>query len=251
MKLPPKRPVHLDTAGQIEALLEVGASMDRDPLMRGTQRQAILATLIFAGPRANELCNLLWRDVDLPNGRIFVGRSKTQAGLREIRMQPIPVLRDVLTGHKAATYRGDPDEHVFLNVKGGPFNKDTLRKGVLVKAFERADELLRSRGQMPLPVGLTAHKLRHTFASVLVAIGEDPASVMRQLGHKDAAFTLEVYTHMMSREPEEPKSARGQWEITKIGRAKLRRDDQKANRGRRLRTVPSGATAEPEMAVAA
>jgi integrase len=344
MKVPPKRPVHLDTAGQIEALLEAAAQMDRDPLMRGTERQVILATLIFAGPRAHELCNLLWRDVDLANGRVLVGRSKTQAGLREIRMQPIPILRDVLAAHKAATYRGDPEAYVFLNVRGGAFNKDTLRRGVLIKAFERADELLRSRGQIPLPIGLTAHKLRHTFASVLVAIGEDPASVMRQLGHKDAAFTLEVYTHMMNREPEErnrlkalvrgervaaqlapmpaqlestdyelpvlralidsgggapareiiaavgevmaprhstldtealpsgaPRwearvrkarsrlvergwvasdSPRGRWEITKTGRAKVRRDDQKANRGRRLRPQPV-VVAEPELAVAA
>ena|GEM_PF-894135 len=49
----------------------------------------------------------------------------------------------------------------------------------------------------------------------------------------------------------ESKSARGQWEITKTGRAKLRRDDQKANRGRRLRNLPSVAVAESEMAVAA
>jgi integrase len=342
IKPPPKRPVHLDSAGQIEALLEAAAAMDRDPRRRGTERQAILATLIFAGPRAHELCNLLWRDVDLANGRIFVGRSKTQAGLREIKM--LPILRDVLAAHKAATYRGDPDDHVFLNISGGVLNKDTLRTGVLIAAFEQADDLLRSRGQIPLPTGLTAHKLRHTFASVLVAIGEDPVSVMRQLGHKDAAFTLEVYTHLMNRDPEErnrlkalvrgervaaqsapmpaqldstdyelpvlralidrgggapareiiaavgeamaprhgtldtealpsgaprweartrkararliergwvnSESPRGQWEITKIGRAKLRRADQKTNRGRRLRSVPVAA-AEPELAVAA
>ncbi len=341
IKPPPKRPVHLDSAGQIEALLEAAAAMDRDPRRRGTERQAILATLIFAGPRAHELCNLLWRDVDLANGRIFVGRSKTQAGLREIKM--LPILRDVLAAHKAATYRGNPDHHVFLNISGGVLNKDTLRTGVLVAAFEQADKLLRSRGQIPLPAGLTAHKLRHTFASVLVAIGEDPVTVMRQLGHKDAAFTLEVYTHLMNRDPEErnrlkalvrgervaaqpapmpaqldstdyelpvlraliergggapaheiiaavgeamaprhstvdtealpsgaprweartrkarsrlvergwvkSKSPRGQWEITKVGSAKVRRDEQKANRGRRLRSLP--VAAEPELAVAA
>jgi len=342
IKPPPKRPVHLDSAGQIETLLEAAGAMDRDPLWRGTERQAILATLIFAGARAHELGNLLWRDVDLASGIIFIGRSKTQAGLREIKV--LPILRDLLAAHKAATYRGDPDHHVFRNISGGVLNKDTLRSGVLVAALEQADELLRSRGQLPLPTGLTAHKLRHTFASVLVAIGEDPVTVMRQLGHKDAAFTLEVYSHMMNRDPEErnrlkalvrgervaaqpapmpaqldstdyelpilralidrdggapareiiaavgeamapqhgtvdtealpsgaprweartrkarsrlvergwvkSKSPRGQWEITTTGRAKLRRDDQKANRGRRLRSVPVAA-AEPELAVAA
>ena len=201
MKKPPRRPVHLDTAAQIEALLETAAQLDGDPLRRATEREAIIATLIFAGPRAHELCNLLWRDVDLANGRIFIGRSKTQAGLREISIRP--VLHDLLAAHKAATHRGSPDRRVFSNSSGGALNKDTLRSGVLITAFERADSLLEERGQVPLPVGLTAHKLRHTFASILIACGEDPNSVMAQLGHTDPKFTLRVYSHIMAREPEE------------------------------------------------
>jgi hypothetical protein len=41
---------------------------------------------------------------------------------------------------------------------------------------------------VPLPKGLTTHKLRHAFASVLIALGEDPVSVMRQIGHTDPEF---------------------------------------------------------------
>jgi len=36
-----------------------------------------------------------------------------------------------------------------------------------------------------------------------VACGEDPTSVMSQLGHTDPRFTLKVYAHMMRRNPEE------------------------------------------------
>jgi integrase len=50
---------------------------------------------------------------------------------------------------------------------------------------------------------VTPHKLRHTSASILVACGEDPASVMAQLGHTDPKFTLRVYTHLMRRDPTE------------------------------------------------
>ena len=76
---------------------------------------------------------------------------------------------------------------------------------MLTPTFERADALLARRGLVPLPKGLTAHKLRHTFASVLIACGEDPISVMRQIGHADPTFTLRVYTHLMSRDPVERK----------------------------------------------
>jgi Phage integrase family len=69
--------------------------------------------------------------------------------------------------------------------------------------MERADRLLRERGELPFPKGLSPHKLRHAFASILVACGTDPASVMRQIGHRSAAFTLDVYTHMMATSPEQ------------------------------------------------
>ena len=46
---------------------------------------------------------------------------------------------------------------------------------------------------------MTAHKLRHTFASILFVRGEDPPYVMAQLGHTDPAFTLRVYAHAMRR----------------------------------------------------
>lgn len=201
LPLPPKRPVHLDSAGHIEALLEVAAEMDREPRYHCCEREAIISTLIFAGPRAHELCFLQWRDIDLANGRIYIGRSKTQAGLREIPL--VPILRDVLAAYKANHYRGDPNGLVFPNIDGGPRNKDTLRLGVLNALFKRANQTLVDRGQIPLPEGVTAHKLRHTFASILVACGEDPSTVMTHLGHTDPVFTLRVYTHMMNRDPEE------------------------------------------------
>jgi integrase len=55
--------------------------------------------------------------------------------------------------------------------------------------------------EAPLPDGLTPHKLRHTFASILVALGVDAGSVMDQLGHADPAFTLRIYRHGMRRDP--------------------------------------------------
>ena len=45
--------------------------------------------------------------------------------------------------------------------------------------------------------------MRHTFASILVAIGKDATYVTQQLGHTDPASTLRVYARAMRRsEPE-------------------------------------------------
>ncbi len=201
LKPPARRPVHLDTAEQIQALLDAAAQLDTEPVWRNTDRRAIIAALVFAGPRAHELCYLLWRDVDLANARLHIGRSKTQAGLREIPL--LPILRDALASHKARAAQTDPDDPVFPTATGGTRDKDNLRNRVLAPVVRRADQLLAERGQSPLPQGVTPHKLRHTFTSLLVALGEDPASVMAALGHTDPKFTLRVYTHLMRRDPTE------------------------------------------------
>jgi integrase len=194
----PRPPAHLDTAEQVEALLDAAAELDRDPGHPCIEREAIVTTLIFAGPRAHELGNMLERDVDLANARIMVGRSKTVAGLREIRI--LPILHDVLAAHKARPGGGDPDALAFPTEDDTPRDKNNLRQ-LLGEVLERADDLLRDRGQLPLPKGISPHKLRHAFASILVAVGTDPASVMRQIGHRSAAFTLDVYTHVIATSP--------------------------------------------------
>jgi integrase len=201
LNLPAQRPVHLDTAEQIEAMLDAAGELDRDPRRPTSDRRAIIATLVLAGPRAHELCNLLWRDVDLANGRIHVGRSKTQAGLREISL--LPLLRDELAVHKAASYRSDHDDPVFPTGTGGHRDKDNLRNRVLAPVLTRTDELLLEREHAPLPAGVTPHKLRHTFTSILVALGWDPALVMAALGHADPRLTLRVYAHVMRRGTDE------------------------------------------------
>lgn len=201
LKAERKPPVHLDSASQIEAVLRAAGELDRHPRFRISDRLAIVASLIFAGPRAHELCHMLWRDVDLTAGRIFIGRSKTQAGLREIKL--MPVLRGILAAHKANAYRFGPDDLVFPTGTGGMRDRNNLLSAVLRRVFDHASELLVADGEVPLPNDLTTHKLRHTFASVLIACGEDPISVMTQIGHTDPGFTLRVYAHMMNRAPEE------------------------------------------------
>jgi integrase len=92
---------------------------------------------------------------------------------------------------------------VFPTAAGTERDKDNLRNRILAPVLAKADELLVERKQPPLPAGVTPHKLRHTFASILVACGEDPASVRAQLGHTDPHFTLRTYTHLMRRDPTE------------------------------------------------
>jgi integrase len=161
-------------------------------------RRALLATLVFAGPRIGELTALQWRDVDLAGNRITVRASKTDAGVRQIDL--LPALRDELAAYKVQALSTAPNGYVFATLAGTEPKQGNIRRRVLDKAVEKANEKLTKAGDVPLPDGLTPHKLRHTFASILVALGDDPGSVMDQLGHTDPRFTLRVYRHGMRRD---------------------------------------------------
>jgi integrase len=197
LKASKPRTVWLDRAEQIEALLSAAAELDREARAdRGhVGRRAMLATMVFGGLRIGEVCALRWRDVDLAGRRINVASSKTDAGRRYVDM--LPPLRDALVAHKPADARSAT--FVFPTGKGNARTINNVRERIFNRAVERANDNLERDNLALLPEGLTPHKLRHTFASLLIAVGEDPACVMGQLGHTDPAFTLRLYTHAMHR----------------------------------------------------
>lgn len=160
-------------------------------------RHTLLATLLFAGLRMSELTQLRWREVDLHGGRLRIEDSKTSAGLREVDL--LPVLAAELSAHRRRASSIHPDAFVFATAAGTRPDQGNIRRRVFYRAVARADALLHSSGQVPLPRGLTPHKLRHTYASILIATGVDPGVAMEQLGHADPGFTLRVYRHAMRR----------------------------------------------------
>lgn len=112
----------------------------------------------------------------------------------------MPALHDELAAYKAQAPSTTSNCYVYATVAGTEPKQGNIRRRVLDKAVERANEKLTEAGDVPLPEGLTPHKLRHTFASILVVLGVDPGSVMDQLGHTDPGFTLRVYRHGMRRD---------------------------------------------------
>lgn len=209
LKASKPRVVWLDRAEQIEALLLAAGELDAEARVdrRHVGRRAVMATLVFAGLRIEELSHLRWRDVDLAGGRLKVGESKTDAGRRYVEL--LAPLREELATLKATVAPVAGTVHVFATRDGGQPSKNNLRARVFNASLKRANENLERDGLVPLPDGLTPHKLRHTFASMLVAIGSDPVNVMGQLGHTDPAFSLRVYAHAMRHGGEEKDRLRG------------------------------------------
>jgi len=142
----------------------------------------------------------------LAAGWLKVGESKTPAGRRQVKIRgglwPELVTLDTNRGGK------DSQAFVFPTRTGRALTGENFRKRVLAPAIKRANDDLEGLGQPPLPAKLTPHGLRHTFCSLLYAVGETPPVVMQEMGHTDPALALKVYAHTMRRGEKEKQQLR-------------------------------------------
>jgi hypothetical protein len=97
---------------------------------------------------------MLWRDVDLANGRFEVGCDTTDAGMREVDM--LPLLREIPTEHKAASECTGPDDPVFVASPGKPRSRHNIRQDIVEAVVAHAERLVQERGAQPLPLGITS-----------------------------------------------------------------------------------------------
>ncbi len=204
---------YLDAAGQIAALLDAGGELDRRAPegRRHIERRAMLATLIYAGPRIEEMLALRWRDVDLAGGWLRIRGTKTDHADRKVKIRG--ALRDELLALRGRHQDAPQGAYVFPTGTGSKLSQNNFRNRVLGRparivdgeekagtgAVGCANKQLEAAGLPPLPDRLDTRSMRRTFASILYAIGEDPGVVMDEMGHTDPALALRVYRQSMRR----------------------------------------------------
>ncbi|MBN1567916.1 MAG: site-specific integrase [Acidobacteria bacterium] len=88
---------------------------------------------------------------------------------------------------KLKTGTEDSSAWLFHGAEGGPMDYNKFYDD-----WMRAQKIAGIRPRTP-------HSLRHTYASINLANGEDLAYVQKQLGHANPAITLAIYTHFMPR----------------------------------------------------
>ncbi|MCK9455584.1 site-specific integrase [Sulfurimonas sp.] len=149
--------------------------------------------LMYAsGIRPGEIIALSWNDIDfnkkqiniyktIVNGKI--GPVKTQSSKRKIDMLPLAEM--ALKEQYKITSN---NEYIFIsNQKKLFYSHDIIN--VRLKKVLKANKIQVRK----------LYNLRHTFASQLIAAGEDITWVSKTLGHKDAQTTLMYYTKFIKK----------------------------------------------------
>lgn len=140
----------------------------------------VLELLYGGGLRVSELVALDYGAIDFGNGSARVlgkGRKERICPLGDAAMA---VLRNFRTTHARATGRSDP-------VLVTPQHR-RLAVGAVQQLVKRYLALA------DLPMDITPHKLRHSYATHLLNAGADLRSVQELLGHASLT-TTQVYTH--------------------------------------------------------
>ena len=178
------RQVKFLNAEQIERLL-TAPTLSK---IQGKRDKAIMEVLFSTGLRVSELTRLDRDKVDLDRREFGVLGKGGKARVVFLSERATDWLRNYLRAredqygplfirHKGKVEVIDSDEDVRLTVR-------SVQR--MIKKYSQ---------KMKLPVDVTPHVMRHSFATDLLIAGADLRSVQEMLGHKNVA-TTQIYTHV-------------------------------------------------------
>lgn len=156
--------------------------------LRGLRDRAMLSLAYAAGLRVSELIKLELGDVDSRRGVVAAfgkGQKRRLVPLGAVALRHLEEYRGALDVARA-TKRAPTAQSPLLFP--GPSGKALTRQAFwkIVRRYALA---------IGLPEAMHPHRLRHSFATHLLARGADLRSVQTMLGHADVA-TTEIYTHV-------------------------------------------------------
>lgn len=178
--------------------------------------QPFFRLLAATGLRWSEAIALQWRHVDLESPapcvkvrRAYVkgeyGPPKSKTSKRQVPIGP-DVIRH-LKAHRAASEWHRADDLVFPSEAGTPLRQENVRRRVLWPTAKQAGLVKAPEAGKGPVTWVGFHTFRHTCATRLFLQGRNAKQVQRWLGHHSAAFTLEVYVHLLDGDLDGPIEA--------------------------------------------
>lgn len=183
-----ERQVKFLNGEQVDRLLEAPSQST----IQGKRDKAILEVLFSTGLRVSELTKLDRDKIDLDRREfgiigkggkarvVFLSQRATDWVIKYLNERD-DHYRPLFIHHKGVSAPGTPDEKMRLTVR-------SVQR--MVKKYSH---------KMKLPVEVTPHVMRHSFATDLLNAGADIRSVQEMLGHKNIS-TTQIYTHVTNKQ---------------------------------------------------
>lgn len=175
------------SVADVERLLSRPSQDARDGIVgdyAAARDRALFEALYSTGCRIGEMTPIVWGALDLGRGTLVVtgkGAKERLVILGRPACAALKALREAAYANGAPA--GDSDR-VFLTDAGRPVSR---------RFAER--RMKRYLAEAGLPLDLSPHKLRHSFATHLLDAGADLRSVQEMLGHASLS-TTQIYTHV-------------------------------------------------------
>ncbi len=173
------------------SLNEIKAILQNAPTLR---LKAFLTTAFFTGLRTGEQLALLWSDVDFKNKKINIDKSLNLSGAITIPKNETSIRQvDLL----------EPVEKILKELKESEPNN---KKMIFLSIPKRTQEFQKSFKKLLKALNLKDRKLyttRHTFASLMISMGEEPLWVSQNMGHKDLNTTYSTYARYIPQQKKE------------------------------------------------
>jgi site-specific recombinase XerD len=189
------RTVAFLTSEQLERLLNSPQISDE----AGLRDKAIMETLFSTGLRVSELVRL---------NRDQISLERKEFGVRGKGDKLRVVFLSDTAAHWLERYlqaRRDSFKPLFIRYSGHiDATKDGEKMRLTVRSVE--DIVTKYAKRCGLPIEVTPHTLRHSFATDLLIGGADLRSVQEMLGH-ESIRTTQVYTHVTNKHLKEVHEA--------------------------------------------
>ncbi len=156
--------------------------------IKNLKHLSIVMLMYSAGLRRSEVINLKKGDVSLDRGVIHLKMAK---GRKDRITMLSQVLANVL---KEYVLEYKPNHYLFEGVRGGLYSATSIASIV-----KRAGE------QAKIPLKVTPHMLRHSFATHLMEQGVETRYIQKLLGHSSLETTA-IYAHVSTNRLESIKS---------------------------------------------
>ena len=186
----PKKHPQVAELEELIKLIEAPSSLESNPKI-ALRNRAMLEVLFATGMRISELCNLNRNQID-HTGRIFI----TGKGRKQRFVYLTPRAKQHLDAYLMT--RQDNCPALFIPYAGK--NVTNTKKRISINYLQ--DRIKKYRDKLKINVPISAHSLRHGFATYLAERGANPAALQILLGHESLSTTTR-YVHASDKYAEE------------------------------------------------